>query len=108
MGFDVVEKSVVQGTYIPPGVRLYRLAQLDRVWVIADIFESDLPLVKAGQEAEIRLSSSPDRRFTGRIEALYPIVGDEARTVKVRIPVANPDLALRPGQSADVTMANAA
>ena len=100
----VVEKSVVQGTYIPPGARLYRIAQLDRVWVMADIFESDLPLVKMGQEAEIRLSSSPDRRFTGRIEALYPTLGDETRTVKVRIPVANPDLALRPGQSADVTI----
>ena len=100
----LVEKSVVQGTFIPPGARLYRIAQLDRVWVMADIFESDLPLVKTGQEAEIRLSSSPDRRFTGRVEALYPTLGDETRTAKVRIPVANPDLALRPGQSADVTI----
>jgi Cu(I)/Ag(I) efflux system membrane fusion protein len=100
----VIEKSVVQGTFIPEGARLYRIAQLDRVWVMADVFESDLPLVKAGQEAEIRLSSSPDRRFTGRIETLYPSLGDETRTAKVRIPLANPDLALRPGQSADVTI----
>jgi membrane fusion protein, copper/silver efflux system len=100
----VVEKSVVQGTFIPEGARLYRIAQLDRVWVLADIFESDLPLVKAGQEAQIRPSSSPDRRFTGRVEIVYPTLGDETRTAKVRIPVANSDLALRPGQSADVTI----
>jgi Cu(I)/Ag(I) efflux system membrane fusion protein len=99
----VIEKSVVHGTFIAEGVRLYRIAQLDTVWVLADIFESDLALVKAGQEAQVRLSF-PDRRFTGHVEALYPTLGEDTRTAKVRIPVANPDLALRPGQSADVTI----
>ena len=93
-----------QGQFVTPATELYTIADLSKVWVYVDVFESDLPWVAAGDEAEMRLISVPGRVFRGRIAYLYPYAEADTRTVKVRLEFDNPDLALRPEQFADVTV----
>jgi Cu(I)/Ag(I) efflux system membrane fusion protein len=74
---------------------LYRIADLSTVWVLADVFEQDLGLIKLGQEAKITVPAYPDRAFTGKVAFIYPTINRETRTAKVRIELPNPDLALK-------------
>jgi len=98
----VVEKMVVQGRMADAGTKLYRLADLSIVWVQAQVYEKDLPLLKLGQESEVSLSYSPDRTFKGQITYIYPTVDEKTRTANVRMEFHNPDLLLKPGMFATV------
>jgi Cu(I)/Ag(I) efflux system membrane fusion protein len=100
----VVEKNVVAGAVVEPGMQLYRIAGLDRVWVEAEVYESELPLVSVGQQAEVGLSYLPGERFTGRVAFVYPYLQGSTRTGRVRIELANPGLELKPEMYADVTL----
>ena len=93
----VIEKNIVQGQMVDPGVRLYRIADLGIVWVIAQMYEQDLPFVKLGQEAIIKVASLPDREFRGRVTFIYPSVDEKTRTAKVRLEFENPGYFLKPG-----------
>jgi membrane fusion protein, copper/silver efflux system len=98
----VLEKQALQGLAITPMVHLFVIADLARVWVVADIYERDLAAVKVGQEATLRLEALPGRLFTGKVTFLSPVVDSSTRTVKVRFEFANSDGALRPGMYATV------
>ena len=100
----VVEKNVVQGDRITPGMTLFRIADLDRVWVEADVFEKDLGLVEVGQPAAAELEAFPGRSFDGRVTYVYPTVSMEARTGRVRLELPNPRGMLKPGMYARVTL----
>lgn len=100
----VIEKSVVEGAAVEPGMKLYRIAGLETVWVEAEVYESELPLVSTGQEAEVVLPYLPGKRFRGRVSFVYPYLGPQTRTGRVRIELANPDLELRPDMYADVEL----
>ncbi len=100
----VVHKAVFDGQHIAPGQHLYRIAELSRVWVYADIYEYELPWVRQGQEAEVELSYLPGRTFTGKVTYVYPFLEAETRTVKVRMSFPNPDLELKPEMYANVTI----
>lgn len=101
----VVEKMVVQGSSINPGQTLYRIAGLDRVWIEAEVYESDLSLIEVGQLAEISLPYLGGKRFEGRVAFVYPYLRAETRTGTVRIALANPGLELKPEMYADVSFA---
>jgi multidrug efflux pump subunit AcrA (membrane-fusion protein) len=98
----VVEKMVVQGQMVDPGMRIYRLADLGLVWVQAQIYEQDLPYLKLGQEATVTLSYLPDREFRGRVTYIYPNVDEKTRTARVRMEFHNPGFFLKPGMFATV------
>jgi Cu(I)/Ag(I) efflux system membrane fusion protein len=100
----VVEKDVVQGAAVEPGRMLYRIAALDRVWVEADVPESELGLVRVGQPARVTLPNLAGRELAGKVSFLYPYLDDEARTGTVRIELPNPGLELKPAMFADVTL----
>ncbi|HVR10557.1 MAG TPA: efflux RND transporter periplasmic adaptor subunit, partial [Thermoanaerobaculia bacterium] len=108
----VVEKDIVQGASVQPGMKLFRIADLDRVWIEAEVYEGDLPRVRPGTEATATLRAVPGRRLHGRIALIEPAVSAASRTVRVRIEMANPAGAagpdLRPGMYADVELAGAA
>jgi RND family efflux transporter MFP subunit len=93
----VMEKNVVSGQMVDAGMRLYRLADLGIVWVIAQVYEQDLPFVKLGQEAVVKVASLPDREFRGRVTFVYPSVDEKTRTAKVRLEFENPGYFLKPG-----------
>jgi multidrug efflux pump subunit AcrA (membrane-fusion protein) len=102
----VVEKMVVQGQMVEPGMKIYRLADLGLVWVQAQIYEQDLAYVKLGQEATVTLSYLPDREFRGRVTYIYPNVDEKTRTARVRMEFHNPGYFLKPGMFATVQVSS--
>ncbi len=98
----VIEKVGIQGQMMRPGEVIYRLADLSTVWVLAQIYESDLPLVRVGQKADVRITFGPERSLTGEVALVLPEVTASTRTAVARIVVPNPDGFLRPGMYADV------
>ena len=102
----VVEKTVVQGQMVDPGIKMYRLADLGLVWVQAQIYEQDLAYLKLGQEATVTLSYLPDREFRGRVTYIYPNVDEKTRTARVRMEFHNPGFFLKPGMFATVQVSS--
>jgi multidrug efflux pump subunit AcrA (membrane-fusion protein) len=100
----VVEKNVVEGDRIMPGMTVYRVADLSRVWVEADVFEKDLGLVSEGQDATARLEAYPGRTFAARVTYVYPTVSMESRTGRVRLELPNPGLDIKPGMYARIVL----
>lgn len=93
----VLERGVVQGQYVSADTPLLTVADLSRVWVLADLYELDMTRVRAGDAARFTADALPGHAFEGRVEFVYPTVSSETRTLKLRVPLANPDGALRPG-----------
>ncbi|HWK46908.1 MAG TPA: efflux RND transporter periplasmic adaptor subunit [Stellaceae bacterium] len=101
----VMEKLAVEGLHFAPGDTLYRIADLSTVWVLADVFEQDLGLIQAGQEAKVTVPAYPDRAFSGNVAFIYPSINRETRTAKVRIELPNPDLVLKTDMYASAEIA---
>jgi Cu(I)/Ag(I) efflux system membrane fusion protein len=97
----VVEKMVVKGMHVEPGMKLYRIADLSAVWLYADIYEYEVSLVREGQGATISLSYYPGETFTGKITYIYPYLDTQTRTNKVRLEFANSHGKLKPGMYAN-------
>ncbi|HUH04972.1 MAG TPA: efflux RND transporter periplasmic adaptor subunit [Kofleriaceae bacterium] len=100
----VVAKDVVEGAAVKAGQRLFRIAALDRVWVEADIYEKDIPLVKVGQQAMVTLTHLPGRTFEGKIAFIYPYLDPSSRTSRARVELANSELELKPDMYASVEL----
>jgi len=92
----VVEKMAIQGMRMMPGEKLFDIADLSTVWILADVYEYDLALIKEGEPAKIVLSYFPNKEFDSRIEYVYPTLSDKTRTVKVRFSIQNADGELKP------------
>ena len=105
---EIVERVAVNGMRAAPGDVLFRLADHDVVWVLADIAERDLSLIELGQKATVRLRAYPDRAFTGNVTLIYPHLMAETRTGRIRIELPNPDEVLRPDMYADVEITTGA
>ncbi len=101
----VTDKMAIEGMYVKPGMRLYTIADLTRVWVYVDIYEYQLPWVRVGQTAEMTLSYVPGKKFSGTTVYIYPYLEKQTRVVKVRLEFDNPMLELKPDMFANVTLA---
>ena len=97
----VTERKVTEGQYVEEGDVLYTVADLSKVWVMAEIYEFDLPLVRVGQAVEITSEALPGTKLQGRVSFIEPLLNQQTRTVGVRIEVPNPRLRLRPGMFAN-------
>ena len=93
----VVHMNVMQGQYVNKGMHLYRIADLDSLWIMADVYEYELPWIYMGQAVEITAQSMPGLTFSGKVTYIYPFFDAQTRTQKVQIEVANPTKRLRPG-----------
>src|SRR4051812_16050145 len=98
----VTDKPVVAGTRVMPGEALYKLADLTRIWLLADVPENDLGVIRPGEAARASMVAFPGRSFEGKVDFIYPTLSGETRTGKVRIVMPNPDLALRAAMYASV------
>ena len=87
-----------------PGMAVYRIADLSRVWIEADVFEKDLGLVREGQEAEVTFETYPGRVFRARVSYVYPTVSIQDRTAHIRLALPNPRLELKPGMYAQIRL----
>jgi len=92
----VTQKMAVQGMKVMPGEKLFDVADLSSLWVIADIYEYEISLVKLGQKAKITLSYFPDKEFFSEINYIYPSISGATRTAKVRFEIANSVGQLKP------------
>ena len=102
----VLEKPSVEGKRFMAGETLYQIADLSSVWLIAEVFEQELGLVRQGQMAKIYVDAYPAKTFTGAVTFIYPTVTAETRTAKVRIELANPGGLLKPAMYARVELAS--
>ena len=100
----VINIGVREGQYVTPSTELYKIADLSRVWVIADVYENEMPWIQTGDPVDMKLAAIPGKVFTGRVGYIYPYAEAKTRTIKVRLEFANPDLLLRPDMFADVTI----
>ena len=98
----VLEKMVLDGAYIIPGMNLYKIADLSTVWIIADVYEYEVPLVKVGQQARVTLPYSSGEVLHAAVSFINPVLDPMTRTVKVRIAVQNPGLLLKPDMFVNV------
>jgi Cu(I)/Ag(I) efflux system membrane fusion protein len=98
----VLEKTAYKGMSLMPGMALFKLADLSVVWLIADIYEFELPFIRLGQQASVQLSYIPGETFTGKAIYIYPSLNPETRTAKVRFEFPNPHGKLKPEMYANV------
>jgi membrane fusion protein, copper/silver efflux system len=93
----VIKKDVLEGMYVQTGTQIYTIADLSRVWVILEAYESDLPRVRLGMEVAFQTEAYRGEIFRGKIVFVDPVVDERTRTVRVRLEVANPGGKLKPG-----------
>ena len=98
----VMHMAVREGMHVMPSMELYALADLTTVWVLADVYEYEIPLVELGQQATMTLSYFPGQTFKGKVTYVYPTLETKTRTVKVRFELPNPQWALKPGMFANI------
>jgi Cu(I)/Ag(I) efflux system membrane fusion protein/cobalt-zinc-cadmium efflux system membrane fusion protein len=98
----VVHKSAFVGTEFKKGANLFTLAELDALWIIADVFERDASWVKKGQTASIELDYMPGSLKEAKVDYIYPVLNRKNRTIKIRLILPNPDVILKPGMFATV------
>lgn len=100
----VMKIGARDGQRITPETELYMIADLSRVWVIVDLYEDDLPWVREGDTAQMKVTGIPGRTFTGKVSYIYPYLEAKTRTVKMRLEFDNPELALKPDMFANVSV----
>jgi Cu(I)/Ag(I) efflux system membrane fusion protein len=100
----ITQKMAVSGMKIMPGEKLFDVADLSGMWVIADVYEYELPLIKVGNRASITLDYLPGKEFPSQIDYIYPSIAADTRTVKIRLKLDNPDHQLKPQMFANVEL----
>lgn len=98
----VLKKMITRGQFVEAGMALYTIADLSVVWLIADIYEYELPSIRLGQKAAIEMAIYPGEKFTGKLIYIYPLIDPQTRTAKVRFELANPHDKLKPEMFANV------
>ena len=104
----VLERGVTQGQFVSADTPLLTVADLSRLWVLADVYEMDFTRVRPGDPARFTADGLPGRVFSTRVDFVYPTVSAETRTVKVRLRIDNSDGALRPGMYGRVVVSGRA
>jgi Cu(I)/Ag(I) efflux system membrane fusion protein len=94
---SVVERKVTQGQYVNAGDTLFTVADLNQVWIKADVYEDQLPQIRRGQEVNITSEALPNRTLHGHVDFIEPEANPQTRTVPVHVHVANPGMRLLPG-----------
>ena len=96
----VLEKMVVAGQSVMPGMKLYRIADLRTVWIEGAVFEQDLAFIRAGAPVRAELAAYPGRPVDGRVSFVWPTVDEQSRSARVRVAFPNPGGLLKPGMYA--------
>jgi len=100
----VIDKKVVEGSAFHSGQQLLRIANLSKVWVEAQVYDYELPIVEVGVKAKVTLPELQDREYDGKISYIYPFTEEDTHTTRVRVELANPDGFLRPGMYAQIRL----
>src|ERR1044072_666805 len=98
----VVGRNATVGASVGTDANVFKIIDLSRVWIDADVFEKDLPRVRTGQDVKLTVTAFPQSTFSGKVILINSVVDPDTRTVKVRTEVANPDGRLKPDMFANV------
>jgi RND family efflux transporter MFP subunit len=101
----ITERNALPNAYVQPEMKLYTIADLSTVWVYANVFQDAVGRLRPGDAAKVTLDAYPGRVFRGRIDQILPQVDQATRTIKVRLVMTNPGLALKPGMYVNVEIA---
>jgi Cu(I)/Ag(I) efflux system membrane fusion protein len=104
----VVDRKVTQGQYVNAGDTLFTVADLNQVWIKADVYEEQLPQIRQGQEVEITAESLPNKTLHGHVDFIEPSANPQTRTVPVHVHVTNPEMRLLPGMFVNATFVSRA
>jgi Cu(I)/Ag(I) efflux system membrane fusion protein len=100
----IINIGAREGQYVTPTTELYKIADLSKVWVFANVYESEVSWIQAGDPVDMKLAGIPGKVFTGRVGYIYPYAEAKTRTIKVRLEFDNPNQLLKPDMFADVTI----
>ncbi len=100
----ITERNALPNLTVQPETRLYSVADLSTVWVLAEVFQNDLGRIKVGDRASLTVDSYPGRTFEGRVNFIYPQVDMTTRTARARLVFSNPGLKLTPGMFVNVAL----
>jgi len=100
----ITERNALPNMYVQPDTKLYAIADLSDVWVLAQIFQNDAGRIKPGDPAEVTVDAYPGQVFRGKVDYLLPQLDAATRTLPVRLVFPNPDLKLRPGMYVNVNL----
>lgn len=92
----VTQKMVVAGMRVMPGEKMFDITDLSSLWVMADIYEYELPFIGVGNQATMTFAYLPGVEMASRVDYIYPSLSAETRTIKVRLKIANPHHQLKP------------
>jgi RND family efflux transporter MFP subunit len=95
VGGVVMSKNAFEGQQVEPGMELFTVTDLSRVWIEADVYESETAAVRVGQEGKITFVNDPGQPLTGKIKYIYPYLNAETRTLRVRFVFPNPGMKLK-------------
>lgn len=98
----IQSKPAVQGMRMMPGEKLFDIADISTLWIIAEIYENDLIFIKPGLKTDISLSYFPGKKLESVVDYIYPDLSQETRTAKVRLILDNPDLSMKPGMFTNI------
>jgi len=101
----VLERAAIDGMKAEPGQALFRLADMTSLWALVDVSERDYGRLRFGQAVTLRARALPGRAFTGKVSQIYPQINSQTRTARIRVELANPDLALRPDMYVEAEIA---
>ncbi len=101
-GGYVISRNSFPNLRVTPETELYTIADLSRVWIVADVFEADIPKIRIGQMARVSVPGQPTGSFAARVDYLQPQLDAQTRTLKARLQVANPGTRLKPEMFVDV------
>lgn len=102
---EVVEKHATIGEVVGPDAMLFVVGELDKVWLLLDLYETDLRRVRTGAPAVVRADAYPDQDFSARLALVSSVVDTVSRTIKLRLVIPNPDHLLKPGMFARAALA---
>jgi Cu(I)/Ag(I) efflux system membrane fusion protein len=100
----VMMRHVALGDYVKQGMPLFKVADLTRVWVLFDAYESDLPWVKPGDKVSFTMEALPGETFTAKVSYVDPMIDAKTRVAKVRVEVSNSNLRLKPEMFANAML----
>jgi Cu(I)/Ag(I) efflux system membrane fusion protein/cobalt-zinc-cadmium efflux system membrane fusion protein len=101
----IIERNAFPNAYVQPETKLYTIADLSTVWVYANVPQADVGRLKPGDRGVVSVDAYPGRKFSGRVDQILPEVDASTRTVRVRLVMSNPGVALKPGMYVNVNIA---
>ena len=100
----VIHKNALEGLYVQRGTQIYTIADLSKIWVVLDAYESDLPWLREGQHVEFTVEAVPGETFQGTVAFVDPILNEKTRTIQVRLNMDNTRNLLKPGMFVRATV----